>query len=168
MTYSKRRRRSPVPSPLGTRPFDQTPNIASRGFRESIKGCGVVDQDGRARCRVWRPFRQQVEEDRIVRLFLLRRMRPVARPHHPLSRGFNVGAGNRHRVGVGRRADLAVLIGASLRTTLHRRSPQSGRHPGFGCRSADLWKLGSLFPLALQQDDDNRYSRRWLSGRARR
>ena len=88
------------------------PNIASRGFRESIKGCGVVDQDGRARCRVWRPFRQQVEEDRIVRLFLLRRMRPVARPHHPLRRGFNVGAGNRHRVRVGRRADLAVLIGA--------------------------------------------------------
>jgi len=48
------------------------------------------------------------------------------------------------------------------------RSPQSGRHLGFRCRSADLWKLGSLFPLALQQDDDNRYSRRWLSGRARR
>ena len=64
------------------------------------------------RCRIRRPFRQQVKEDRIVRLFLLGRMRPIARPHHPLRRGFNVGAGNRHRVGVAGRADLAVLIGA--------------------------------------------------------
>jgi hypothetical protein len=32
------------------------------------------------------------------------------RPHHPFGGGFDVGAGNRHRVGVTGRADLAVLI----------------------------------------------------------
>src|SRR6516164_1274436 len=84
--------------------------VPSRGWRKPVKGGGVLHQDSRARRRVWRPFCQQVEEDRIVRLFLLCRMRPVARPHHPFGGGFDVSAGNRHRVGVTGRADLAVLI----------------------------------------------------------
>jgi hypothetical protein len=63
---------------------------------------------------------------------------------------------------------VRLKVDVIVTQTLHPRSPQSGRHLGFRCSSADLWKLGSLFPLALQQDDDNRYSRRWLSGRARR
>src|SRR4029079_1496921 len=50
---------------------------------EAVELRRVVDQDPPPRRFVRRPFAEQVEQDRIVRLVLLGRMRPVAAPHHP-------------------------------------------------------------------------------------
>jgi hypothetical protein len=87
-------------------------NLRSRLLGKPIECGGVLHQDKCARCGVWGPFGEQVEEDRIVRLFLLSRMWPVARPYHPLWRTFNVSLSNRNRVGIAGWPDLAILIGA--------------------------------------------------------
>src|SRR5215831_13021984 len=86
--------------------------LRSRLNGESIERGGVLYQDKRARRGVWSPFGEQVEEDRIVRLFLLSRVWPVARPYHPLWCSFNVSPSNRNRVGIAGWPDLAILIGA--------------------------------------------------------
>src|SRR5215469_11587099 len=88
----------------------QTGSLEARLHGEPIERGRVLHQNKHARRGVWRPFGEQVEEDRIVRLLLLSRMWPVARPYNPLWRSFNVGPSNRNRVGIAGCPDLAILI----------------------------------------------------------
>src|SRR5713101_5440975 len=86
--------------------------LRSRRRREAVERGRVLHQDARADRFVRGPFGEQVEQDRVVGFVLLGRMRPVAGPHHALRRRLDVGACDRHRVRIGGRPDLGVLIGA--------------------------------------------------------
>src|ERR1700722_14845016 len=115
------------PEPVRAPPFAKTPDGSERGklaltaFAAALALAwkaeefrGIVHQYALAQRRVRRPFREQVEQDGIVGLGarLFGRMRPIAAPHHALGRALHKGLGDRRRVGIGRRADLRILIDA--------------------------------------------------------
>src|SRR5215475_10111287 len=85
----------------------------SRRRGKAVKLLRVLHQNSGTRRSVRHPLRQQVEQDCVVWLFLLGRMRPIACPHHSLGGGFDIGAGNRDRVGITRGAHFAILISAA-------------------------------------------------------
>src|SRR5262245_18391723 len=75
-------------------------------------GC-IVDEDAVAYRLVGCPIENQIDQHRIIRLGLwisYIRVRPVAAPDEPLGRGLDIGAGDRTRVGVGRRPHLGVGV----------------------------------------------------------
>jgi hypothetical protein len=75
----------------------------------------ALDQDTVADSRVRRPLRQKVEQHRTVRFLVsFPGVGPIAAPDEPLGGGLDICLCDRRRIGVGRRPDLSVGIGARL------------------------------------------------------
>src|SRR5436190_14144298 len=89
-------------------------SLCSRLLRESVKSRRILDENALARGVVRHPFGQQVKEHGVIRflVFFLGRMRPIARPHHPLRRCLGVCLRKLARIRVAWRADFRILVRA--------------------------------------------------------
>ena len=90
---------------------DAPEDEAERCSPKPVKLRRVLDQDAVARGVVRRPLAQQVEQHRVVGLFVLGRMRPVAAPHHALGRGRDIRPRHLAGVRIGRRPAEKIRAG---------------------------------------------------------
>src|SRR5438067_1146153 len=88
--------------------------LRSRLLRETVKRRRILDENALARGVVRHPFGQQVKEHGVIRflVFFLGRMRPIARPHHPLRRCLGVCLRELARIRIAWRADFRILVRA--------------------------------------------------------
>src|ERR1700674_4943329 len=80
--------------------------------RENVKSRRIFDENAAARAFIRRPLGQQIKEHGVVRLFifLLGRVRPIACPHHPVRRSFDVRLRNFARIRIAWRANFLILV----------------------------------------------------------
>jgi hypothetical protein len=85
----------------------------SRALRVIVEHRRVLDQDTVAGFFVERPNEEEIEKDGIVGLLLtFTRLRPVAAPHAAFGRRLRIRLRDRGPIGISRRSDLGVGIGA--------------------------------------------------------
>src|SRR5580704_7564163 len=78
---------------------------------ESVKRRRIVDQDMVADGLLRGPRRELVEQQRIVWLVGLVRMRPIRSPKHALGGGFDIGSADPVHVSIAGRAIFAAVVG---------------------------------------------------------
>src|SRR5260370_35718373 len=117
MHASLNARRSPSPrSRTHSLSRERTKGSSHRSrLREAVEGRRIVDQDESTGGIVRKPRSQEIEEDGVVglvRQILFGRMRPVAAPYHAVGRRLAKGLRELRRIGIPRRSEFGVPLGA--------------------------------------------------------